>query len=227
MFVSNKRLKLIYPGRAIHSACEAHVSFKMERGFLCGPGKEGQVQKRSGEGPSGFCFSWGAIKTLIFNHTWCFFFFFLWQQTPDAAHQLGNQRYQAGWRFTERSSAYCLTATLNIHPHRQIICCLLNHPSIAGLAGIQLRKYQWFSCATFLGTWGHDAKVTFSLHYIQVRLDTPAESNFLVWINCGSSFLGVSRKRWHFKRSLPLRLREVARLWQERYVHRRDADRQK
>ena len=156
-----------------------------------------------------------------------FFFFFLWQRTPDAAHQLGNQRYQAGWRFTERSSAYCLTATLNIHPHRQIICCLLNHPSIAGLAGIQLRKYQWFSCATFLGTWGHDAKVTFSLHYIQVRLDTPAESNFLVWINCGSSFLGVSRKRWHFKRSLPLRLREVARLWQERYVHRRDADRQK
>lgn len=70
MVVSNKRLKLIYPGCAVHSACEAHVSFKMERGFLCGPGGG---QKRSGEGPSGFCFTWGAIKTLIFTHTWCFF----------------------------------------------------------------------------------------------------------------------------------------------------------
>lgn len=30
--------------------------------------------------------------------------------------------------------------------------------------------------------------IQLSIHYIQVMLDTPAESNFLVWINCGSLF---------------------------------------
>lgn len=31
--------KLIYPGCVIHSACEAHVSFKMERGSYVGQGR--------------------------------------------------------------------------------------------------------------------------------------------------------------------------------------------
>lgn len=79
-----------------------------------------------------FLFQQGAIQTLIFSHTWCF----LWLGTPDAVHQWGNQRYQAGWRFTERSSTYCLTPTLNIHPHRQIIGRLLDHPSPRA-AGVQ------------------------------------------------------------------------------------------
>lgn len=34
--------------------------------------------------------------------------------------------------------------------------------------------------------------IQFSIHYIQVMLDTPAESNFLVWINCGSLFEGLA-----------------------------------
>lgn len=68
MVVSNKRLtrgpvsgfKLIYPGCAIHPACKAHVSFKMERGSYVGQGRG--EQEGGGEGPSGFCFSGEPFK---------------------------------------------------------------------------------------------------------------------------------------------------------------------
>lgn len=144
---------------------------KWNVGSYAGQGRGGG-QKRSGEGPSGFCLSWGAIKTLIFTHTWCFFC-----DGGHLMHQLGNQRYQAGWRFTERSSAYCLTATLNIHPHRQIICCLLNHPSWSWQA-FSLKttsdstvRYVWvygdtmpkslFPFITFKSGWTHQQRAIF------------------------------------------------------------------
>lgn len=84
--------------------------------FLFGPEKEEQ-----GEGCErdlGFLFHKGAIQTLILGNTWCF----LWLGTPDAM-----QWYQLGWSSRGRGAAFCLTATLNIHPQRQIICWLLNY----------------------------------------------------------------------------------------------------
>ena len=44
---------------------------KWNVGSYVGRGGGGGL-KQSGEGPSGFCFSWGAIKTLIFTPPWCF-----------------------------------------------------------------------------------------------------------------------------------------------------------
>lgn len=117
-----------------------------------------------------FLFQTRAIHTLIFTHTWCF----MWLGTPDAVHQWGNQRNQAGWRFDERS----LPQTLNIHHHGQIICCLLRHPSLK-LAGVQLKTTRDSIVRSFGGICGCNSQL--HLPFITLKSDRRYQQREFLW----------------------------------------------
>ena len=141
MVVSNKRLTRgprvwleTYLPAAVPFIRPARLMYLLKWNAGCYLGQGRGSRREAAQGPEVCVLRVGAIQTLIFSHTWCFLCGW-----GHMMRQWGNQRYQAGRGFSERSSAYCLTPTLNIHHHRQVICCLRNHPSLQ-LAAVQLKS---------------------------------------------------------------------------------------